>query len=66
MGNSFLSHQLVLSPRLTKSDDETTSSHWRSGLAIGHVRDKLTIPVGCLAELNGETGQLRVIEPCVR
>jgi muramoyltetrapeptide carboxypeptidase len=36
------------------------------GLAIGHVRSKLTVPVGAMATLDAEAKTLRIDEPAVR
>ncbi|HTF06261.1 MAG TPA: LD-carboxypeptidase [Bacteroidia bacterium] len=36
------------------------------GFAIGHIKDKFTLPVGIMAELNTEKGALTLIEPAVR
>lgn len=35
------------------------------GMAIGHVRDKVTVPIGCLAELDADALTLKVLEPAV-
>ncbi len=35
------------------------------GLPIGHVRSKLTMPLGITAELDATNKQLRFLEPCV-
>lgn len=37
-----------------------------AGLAFGHVPENATIPVGGLAELNGDEGTLTLLEPAVR
>jgi muramoyltetrapeptide carboxypeptidase len=37
-----------------------------SDLVFGHVSDKATIPVGVLAELDGDAGTLTLLEPAVR
>ncbi len=36
-----------------------------SGLMIGHIEDQTTLPVGCLAELDADTGTLTLLEPGV-
>lgn len=36
------------------------------GLMIGHVEDQTIVPVGAMAELDGDTGSLTVLEPVVR
>ncbi len=36
-----------------------------SGLMIGHIADKTTVPIGILAELNAEAGTLELLEPAV-
>ena len=36
-----------------------------SGLSIGHIEQKLTIPVGALATLDGDAGTLSIDEPAV-
>jgi muramoyltetrapeptide carboxypeptidase len=33
-----------------------------SGLMIGHIDDQATVPVGCLAELDADTGTLTLLE----
>ena len=35
------------------------------GLMIGHVRDQTVVPIGIEAELNGDAGTLRLLEPAV-
>ena len=35
------------------------------GLMIGHVADKTTVPLGVMAELDGDTGTLTLLEPAV-
>lgn len=35
------------------------------GLMIGHVRDQTVVPIGIEAELNGDTGTLRLLEAAV-
>ena len=35
------------------------------GLPIGHVKDKLTIPIGVTATLDVDRGMLRIEEPAV-
>ncbi len=35
------------------------------GLMIGHMKDITTVPVGALAELDGDTGVLTLLEPAV-
>ena len=35
------------------------------GLMIGHIDDQTTVPIGINAELNGDTGILRLLEPAV-
>ena len=37
-----------------------------AGLCFGHVRDKATVPVGTMAELDGDAGTLTLLEPAVR
>lgn len=37
-----------------------------TGWAIGHVRPKLTLPLGCKAELDGDTLTFRVLEAAVQ
>jgi len=37
-----------------------------AGLCFGHARDKATLPVGAMAELDGEDGTLTLLEPAVR
>ena len=37
-----------------------------AGLCFGHTRDKATIPVGAMAELDAEAGTLALLEPAVR
>jgi muramoyltetrapeptide carboxypeptidase len=34
-----------------------------AGLMIGHIDDQTTLPVGCLAELDADTGALTLLEP---
>lgn len=36
-----------------------------SGWAIGHVRTKMTLPLGCVAELNADAKTLKVLEAAV-
>ncbi|MGH7397828.1 MAG: S66 peptidase family protein [Candidatus Rokuibacteriota bacterium] len=36
-----------------------------SGLMVGHVPDQTTLPIGCLAELDADTGTLTLLEPGV-
>lgn len=36
-----------------------------SGWAIGHVRPKITLPVGCRARLDGDAKTLEILEPAV-
>ncbi|WP_250458846.1 S66 peptidase family protein [Microbulbifer litoralis] len=36
------------------------------GLMIGHVEDQTVVPVGAMAELDGDAGSLRLLEPVVR
>jgi muramoyltetrapeptide carboxypeptidase len=36
------------------------------GFAIGHIKDKFTLPVGVMAELSTEKGTLTLLEPAVR
>jgi muramoyltetrapeptide carboxypeptidase len=36
-----------------------------AGLMIGHVDDQTTLPIGCLAELDADTGTLTLLEPGV-
>ncbi len=36
-----------------------------AGLRFGHVTDKATLPVGCLAELDVDAGTLSLLEPAV-
>jgi muramoyltetrapeptide carboxypeptidase len=33
-----------------------------SGLMIGHIDDQTTVPIGCMAELDANTGSLRLLE----
>ena len=35
------------------------------GLMIGHVHDKTTVPIGTMAELDGDAGTLTLLEPSV-
>jgi len=35
------------------------------GLMIGHVKDQTVVPIGIEAELNGDAGTLRLLEPAV-
>lgn len=35
------------------------------GMAIGHVREKVTVPIGCVAELDATNRRLSVLEPAV-
>lgn len=35
------------------------------GMAIGHVREKVTVPIGCMAELDADALTLSVLEPAV-
>jgi muramoyltetrapeptide carboxypeptidase len=37
-----------------------------AGLCFGHARDKATVPVGTMAELDGDAGTLTLLEPAVR
>ena len=37
-----------------------------AGLCFGHVRDKATLPVGVMAELDADAGTLTLLEPAVR
>ena len=37
-----------------------------AGLCFGHVRDKATLPLGVMAELDGDAGTLTLLEPAVR
>jgi muramoyltetrapeptide carboxypeptidase len=37
-----------------------------ANLAFGHVADKATLPVGAMAELDGDAGTLSLLEPAVR
>jgi muramoyltetrapeptide carboxypeptidase len=37
-----------------------------AGLCFGHSRDKATLPVGAMAELDGDAGTLTLLEPAVR
>ncbi|HQR47241.1 MAG TPA: LD-carboxypeptidase [Thermoanaerobaculia bacterium] len=37
-----------------------------AGLAFGHVAENATLPVGALAELDGDEGTLTLLEPAVR
>lgn len=36
------------------------------GLSFGHIKDKITLPLGIKARLNADTGRLRILEPAVR
>ncbi len=36
------------------------------GSAIGHIRDKFTIPLGVLAEMDASLGTIRILEPAVQ
>jgi muramoyltetrapeptide carboxypeptidase len=36
------------------------------GLQFGHVKEKLTFPLGVMAELDADAGTLRLLEPAVR
>jgi len=36
------------------------------GAAIGHIKRKLTVPVGALAEMDADAGTLRLLAPAVR
>lgn len=36
-----------------------------SGLMIGHVNDQTVVPIGIMAELDGDAGTLRLLEPAV-
>lgn len=36
-----------------------------SGLMIGHIADKTTVPIGVMATLDGESGSLELLEPAV-
>lgn len=36
------------------------------GSSIGHIRDKLTIPIGIRAEMDASLGTIRILEPAVR
>jgi muramoyltetrapeptide carboxypeptidase len=36
------------------------------GLMIGHVEDQTTVPLGCLAEFEAETGRLTLLETAVQ
>ena len=35
------------------------------GAAIGHIRRKLTVPVGAMAEMDADAGTLRLLAPAV-
>lgn len=35
------------------------------GLMIGHVEDQAVVPIGAMAELDGDSGELRLLEPAV-
>lgn len=35
------------------------------GAAIGHIKRKLTVPVGAMAEMDAEAGTIRLLEPAV-
>ncbi|MFN3862585.1 MAG: LD-carboxypeptidase [Roseateles sp.] len=35
------------------------------GAAIGHIKRKLTVPVGAIAEMDAEAGTIRLLEPAV-
>jgi len=37
-----------------------------AGLCFGHVKDKATLPVGAMAELDADAGTLTLLEPAVR
>jgi muramoyltetrapeptide carboxypeptidase len=37
-----------------------------AGLCFGHVRNMATVPVGAMAELDGDAGTLSLLEPAVR
>jgi muramoyltetrapeptide carboxypeptidase len=37
-----------------------------AGLSFGHVTDKATLPLGVMAELDGDAGTLTLLEPAVR
>jgi len=37
-----------------------------AGLCFGHVRDKATLPLGVMTELDGDAGTLTLLEPAVR
>lgn len=36
------------------------------GAPFGHIRDKVTVPVGALAEMDADAGTLRLLQPAVR
>lgn len=36
-----------------------------SGLMIGHIADKTTVPIGAMAQLDGDAGSLELLEPAV-
>ncbi len=36
-----------------------------SGLMIGHIADKTTVPIGIMARLDGDAGSLELLEPAV-
>jgi len=53
--------------------DEVLDFHFKSrnypvikGFSIGHIKDKFTLPVGVLAELNTEKGSLTLLESAVK
>ena len=37
-----------------------------ANLVFGHVTDKATLPLGVMAELDGDAGTLTLLEPAVR
>jgi muramoyltetrapeptide carboxypeptidase len=52
--------------------DEVLDDHFKHlgkpvfyGSAIGHIRDKWTVPVGIEAEMNADAGTVRLLEPAV-
>ena len=37
-----------------------------AGLCFGHVPENATLPIGAMAELDGDAGTLTLLEPAVR
>lgn len=53
--------------------DEVLDHHFKNrkypvikGFAVGHIKDKFTLPIGVLAELSSEKGTLTLLEAAVR